>query len=122
MRSLALVAVLAVVVGACGFVPPTLATYDMVGCYLMGIDGRLEMGGPTGSQVFVAGDGTSIGGPVQPGVEHAVPLVWPAGTSARLDGWSAAIVGRGGNVIAHAGDQVSLGGGFGEGGFWACDS
>jgi hypothetical protein len=93
----------------------------MLGCYTMGVDGRLEMGGPTGSQIVIPGDGTTIGGLAEPGVEHAVPILWPTGVTARLEGMSTVIVGSRGNVIARAGEQTSLGGGYGEGGFWACD-
>ena len=46
------------------------------------------------------------------------PLVWPAGWTARQDGGAIAIIDANAAIVAHVGDTVTIGGGYGADADW----
>jgi hypothetical protein len=99
---------------------PVALAHHQEGCFLMFEEGRLEIGGPTGSQLLVPGDGNSIGGLVPPWVEHPIALLWPEGVSVRRSWFNTEIVDARGVVLARDGQRAHVGGGYGGAGFLAC--
>ena len=57
---------------------------------------------------------------VDDGSELLTAVVWPFGYTARNDVGRIALVDETGRVVAHAGDEIALGGGFGAEAFHAC--
>ena len=57
---------------------------------------------------------------VDDGSELLTAVVWPFGYTARDDVGRVALVDETGRVVAHVGDEIMLGGGFGTDAFHAC--
>ena len=88
------------------------------GCFLYWEEGRVELGGPTGSQVVFADSSlmASLG-------IRSEPLLWPDGVGVRGIGPLQEIVGTDGVVLARNGQVAHLGGiNADDGMFWVCTS
>lgn len=97
--------VVTVIVGGCEFLPTSVglrtAPAPAQACMDALIGGTLVRHAPSGLGITDADGQTTT-------------VVWPFGYSARDEGGRIALVDERGQVVAHVGDEIQVGGGFGD--------
>jgi hypothetical protein len=117
-RGILAVTMLATIVAACGSAAPTsspvvppfairAAQVQPQACMEALLSGRLAQNAMTGLGVVSAGG--------QP-----MPVEWPFRYSARVDGGRVSLLDESGKVVAREGDEINVGGGFGNQVWFAC--